>query len=32
MMRIIIGGSPIANWKIGDIDRILNGNLPKVIK
>jgi|LakMenEpi03Aug12_release.lakeMendotaPanAssembly.Ray.scaffolds.fasta_scaffold5885186_1 hypothetical protein len=30
MMRLIIGGSPISKWKIGDVDRVLTGNLPKI--
>jgi hypothetical protein len=30
MMRLIIGGSPISKWKIGDVDRVLIGNLPKI--
>lgn len=31
MFRFLIGGSPIAKWKIGDVDRILDGNLPKIV-
>lgn len=30
MMRFTIGGSPYAQWKIGDVDRLLDGNLPKI--
>jgi hypothetical protein len=30
MMRILIGGSPYAQWKIGDVDKVLAGNLPKI--
>jgi hypothetical protein len=30
VMKIMIGGSPSSDWKIGDIDRILKGNLPKI--
>lgn len=26
----MIGGSPSSDWKIGDFDRILKGNLPKI--
>jgi hypothetical protein len=30
VMKIMIGGSPSSDWKIGDFDRILKGNLPKI--
>lgn len=30
MQRYIIGASIISDWKIGDFDRNLNGNLPKI--
>lgn len=30
-MRLLWGASPNSFWKIVDVDRILHGNLPKIV-